>query len=426
MDKIKQLLKELSIIELKYKMLNSQKEQFNIFSVLHHMYDERKLHSRFLSTLMNPEASLQFKDIFLKNFLTIVDIDVDLFQQVDVFPNQKDKKEYHDIDILIKEKSNKAAIIIENKIFAGDSNSDDGQLERYYNYIKNQQKVPREHIYVFYLSLDGHCPSDESLGKYRFIAVNEPSTEEIKSTAIKGGCISYSNEILQWLDLCLRDVYQAPFIRESIIQYKKLVNEMTNNTSDLNQRLDIKNIISKNKDNMGAAKMLYDNFRHIKWHTVKDFWYELALALESFGYKIKSLPSDQSITDTTHFETYRKGQKTKQSLGIEFRVSEGLSLYIWSEVDYFLYYGCMTKHKTKDEYKNVIKKMTMDESNAYVANSSNHFWKEFALDTEEKIYLSDFGYNGTFNLIDPEYRKNIIKKIVLEINETVACITDGK
>lgn len=42
----------LNLINKKYKLLNSNQENFNIFSILRNEYDEVNLHSRFLVELL--------------------------------------------------------------------------------------------------------------------------------------------------------------------------------------------------------------------------------------------------------------------------------------------------------------------------------------------------------------------------------------
>jgi hypothetical protein len=65
---------------------------------------------------------------------------------------------------LLLDKSTKRAVIIENKIYASDSNHEnEGQLEKYYRIIIEEEKIPEDNIEVYYLSLDGHEPSTESV-----------------------------------------------------------------------------------------------------------------------------------------------------------------------------------------------------------------------------------------------------------------------
>ncbi len=120
-----------------FETLSKANETFNIFSVLHKDHDERRLHSRFLAALLNPAGSHKMNDKFLSIFLNIIGLyEIDM-NNSNIYPKESDKSENSNIDILIIDKKSKNAIVIENKIFAGDSNNENGgQLERYYNHVK--------------------------------------------------------------------------------------------------------------------------------------------------------------------------------------------------------------------------------------------------------------------------------------------------
>ncbi len=163
MDKLSHLIQELNLLRKHYDLLRDQNEKFNIFTALHKKHDERRLHSRFLAVLLNPEGSHGLGHIFLAHFLERQEISFDYSRAI-VFPKEHDYREYAHIDILILNKRSQQAIIIENKIYARDSNtSSGGQLERYYRYVCDEQHIPDAGISIFYLTLDGHTPSDESI-----------------------------------------------------------------------------------------------------------------------------------------------------------------------------------------------------------------------------------------------------------------------
>lgn len=409
MNNLSTLLKKLSVIQMKFEELSKANETFNIFSVLHKDHDERRLHSRFLAALLNPEGSHKMNEKFLTIFLYTVGLpDIDLNNAV-VYPTEADKSENSNIDILIIDRKSKNAIVIENKIYAGDSNNEKGgQLERYYEHVKSAEKIPSKNIHVFYLTLDGHEPTEESLG-----GIN---TELSK----KYHCISYKIEILEWLNICLEKTAATPFLRESILQYITLIKKMTNDTS-IEERLEIKKLIAKSTENMNSAKLLVDNFNHVKWHTMREFWDELCSRLKEQGYTIISSPTDKNISDTAHFLDYKKGFKNNNNYGIYFRPFDGLQLYIWNEYGSNLYWGCEKENKTDSEYKKKIKGFCSGKEGFDVSESSV-FRKYFQLTDDESIYFPDFSYPGTFNLIQPEYRNRIITKMLKEIKKFVDTI----
>ena len=129
--------------------------------------DEVNLHSQFIFSLLNLKTGTEYR--YLNAFLKCVDSSFEYnLNSLEIH------KELHDIDILLLDKSTKRAVIIENKIYASDSNHEnEGQLEKYYRIIIEEEKIPEDNIEVYYLSLDGHEPFTEMF----------PQTTSIQSCA---------------------------------------------------------------------------------------------------------------------------------------------------------------------------------------------------------------------------------------------------
>lgn len=144
--KVRQLLP----LAKQYQTLLTEPECYNLFSVLRGKNDEVRLHSRFLSDLLNPKGSHGLAYFPLRRFLENV-------CQVDVTDgdfNFEVKAEYQNIDIFVANLSTKQAIIIENKIDAVDQ---DQQLLRYFLIAK---RLGFKSITVVYLTLDGRFPPE--------------------------------------------------------------------------------------------------------------------------------------------------------------------------------------------------------------------------------------------------------------------------
>ena len=60
---------------------------------------------------------------------------------------------------------------------------------------------------------------------------------------------------------------------------------MANNT-EIEDRLEILKIISKNDDTLASAKLLFDNYKHIQLHTILDLFNDFYSELEKRGYSI--------------------------------------------------------------------------------------------------------------------------------------------
>lgn len=392
------LLKELFLTKRKYDYKYEKEEKFNIFGVLYKPHDEVRLHSRFLSALLNPAGSHKKGSIFLKLFLENQSVDLGNLDKVEVFPDEIHKCEYQNIDIIVINRAERKALMIENKIFAGDSNNyESGQLERYFDLLLDEG-IPKANTHVRYLSIDGRLPSEESLGRYGDLE------------NMNGKAISYGVEIEEWIGQCMKECLGSPFLRESVFQYHKLIQSMTGNQTDIEHRKEVIEVISRSNENLQAAKQLLDNFKHIKWHTIADFWYELAEQLKANNFDILETPSEYSITQLTHYERNTKGQDSY----LAFRIQQGFDMHIGFETNSVLYFGSTDKEITNSGIRSQIQSLLKEDS-LYQQNPYWLFWKVFFEDDTEKIYPADFAHSGTFHLIDRGYRTQAITKMVQEI-----------
>lgn len=314
-------------IKRKFKDYNKKKNEFNIFKALHNEDDERRLHSRFISYLLSPESSHGMRDCFLKLFINRVlkiddnpkrgpklDFELD-WDRIIVLPNEKKKAEFYDIDILIDDGTN--AVVIENKIFAGDSNHTgknngyNGQLSRYYNTIKegkdekNDIKInggnfgKRESVFIVYLTLSGKEPSKESY------------EETLKIENIKR--IDYPTNINGWLSECRKEVQKKNELLSKIIaQYQIL-------TSDIGTIKNVQELLSEGIDI--AWELQSENgyfttpentelFKHVQWHTIADFFNELETKLNA---NVQNKPKPEDITKVVY------AQSDNTPLSISFR-----------------------------------------------------------------------------------------------------------
>lgn len=228
MNTLTQLLNRTRTITYSAKKLYEEEwkrgEKFNIFNILNLSQDETKLHTPFIAELLNPKGSHGMKDAFLREFIKISDIDTELDTkeatvetEYSIGYKNNDSTEGGRIDIFIYD-NKKNAIIIENKIYAGDQQN---QLLRYYNYAKKN----KFNFNLIYLTLNGNAASEKSLGNINF----------------DYDCLSYNNDILSWLERCVQISACIPLVREIIRQYiiniKDLLNIM--DKDNLNELIEL-------------------------------------------------------------------------------------------------------------------------------------------------------------------------------------------
>lgn len=246
-------------------------ERFNIFKILGVSSQEVKMHSALLGDLLNPFGTHGCGDTFLKLFLNQLKSNNKLYaQKLDEFitPTAKVSVEYYipggistdktrggRIDILISSGYNH--IIIENKIYAGDQ---DNQMIRYKNFNK---EAP-----LFYLTLNGNTPNDISVVDKN----NGIKLENYKDFI----CISYKDDIISWLQFCLKEAADLPLLRETIKQYIFLLKKLTYQTTSQTMRDELIKILACNDDYFEAAFTISNNIESIKNERSKEISSKIA------------------------------------------------------------------------------------------------------------------------------------------------------
>ena len=202
---------EIAALLEKVKKLSIQQEEksrssgenFNVFKLCGVDHYENA-HSDIIAEFLNPKGSHGCGSDFFLAFCKITGIDFFKYGNAEVI------REYWiddgRLDILIRAGENKIAI--ENKIYAIEQQD---QLKRYRDWL-NKDSSDKENAPLFFLALDGRPSSDQTIqGQYT--------------------CISYKKHIIPWLTECVRIASEKPFVRESLLQYKKLVKELVEGES---------------------------------------------------------------------------------------------------------------------------------------------------------------------------------------------------
>ena len=216
-NSIKYLLSQL--LPLHYaeqERLKKEKEEgkcFNVFSALNMCSDEVRLHSRLLATLLNPKANHSLGNEFLKLFLIALGLPEDYItyckeQIVERTIGEVTETTGGRIDIILEDRGH--AVIIENKIYAGDQPN---QLLRYYNY--GVKTFGENNFKLVYLTLYGNEPSPDSLGGENF--------EFIK--------FSYAQDVLKLLKKLMKSKPKKP-VHRTIKDYITIIKQLTGQDMD--------------------------------------------------------------------------------------------------------------------------------------------------------------------------------------------------
>lgn len=253
MNNIQNLLTHVGIIVKKNnEILDATGGRFNVFNVIGLASDEVRLHSALLAELLRPDGSHGLRDEFLKEFvkqLNINDFDcISATVKVEMVIGNITDIEGGRIDIVIVDKHG-YAIIIENKIYAGDQNA---QLIRYNSYAQANHFGKYK---ILYLTLDKHLADKVSTGN-----------------AVEYTPISYAEDIVKWLEVCLSKAVRLPIVRETISQYITLIKQLTNQDMSTINKDEVVNTILSTPANFEAAFSIIENQSAIKDKIISDFF----------------------------------------------------------------------------------------------------------------------------------------------------------
>jgi hypothetical protein len=324
--------------------IEGKKNGFNLFISMFNWYNEKYLHSSFISMM------LSLDERYLKLFIEEIkkndngNFCVEDFCKCDVFPNINNHAEKLNIDILITSKTTNKVIIIENKTFAKDRIVDGNpQLLGYGKKIIESAKFENirdeKDIYYVYLSLRGVFPSEK---------------EEFKDKNLI--TISYDKNIRNWIKKC-SGLETDDFKRSLMQQYLDMIYFALPAVKDI---LDLKRLVAGNLDELFRMYTSNENeyvdfkdaMKHVRWHTIDDFITDLIkkmariegitfnIPISNGEFQINKTDLHQKITRMAHKQTGKadvpfnyKGESYNicfSSKGIELSIVGGKS----KEIDY--------------------------------------------------------------------------------------------
>lgn len=218
-------------------------EKFNVFEILGMQSNETRLHSAIIAELLNPEGNHGLGAEPLRTFVTevcndsLADFKCDnakVFIEYNIGRVEADYDVGGRIDIVIKDGEGKA-IIIENKIYAGDQPK---QISRYNKFANDT--FGKSNYQLFYLTLDGHSASEFS---------EQGSEDEGK---LKDGqdyyVLSYGENIVKWLNQCRSLAIDKPLVREVLGQYIQTLNKLTGNDMKKSEQEQLFKTLANNID----------------------------------------------------------------------------------------------------------------------------------------------------------------------------------
>ena len=271
-ENIPSLLRHVGLIRKKYEdFAEITGENFNVFDILKVSTNEMS-HSSFVCFLLDAKAKHGQKDLFLKLFIerikkksfdnkikeALIQFDTKnshAITEKSIGYKSDDVSNGGRIDIIINDGKNN--IIIENKIYAVDQEK---QMIRYHNYDPNAPLI--------YLSLGEENPSDDSI-------THDDKKLKLNRDFIS---ISYKSDIKNWIEECIKIVYDKPLIRETLRQYVYLINELTNQSKNNKMSEEIVEIMKKN---INESLIIYNNIDKLKFDLLNQFGFKLVELLKN-------------------------------------------------------------------------------------------------------------------------------------------------
>lgn len=189
---------------------------YNVFEVLNVRHRETKLHTPFLVNLLDPKASHEQGSFFLDRFLASVlklGITYERIQSFEIWEEHASQHGQIDILMTYRFEGRLKAIVIENKIYAGDQ---DQQLTRYYNYLTDDLRLEDKDILLVYLTTSGKIPSEGSMKLDKQKKLREGGS--LKE-------IGYHSDILPWLTACRSEI-KSPRLQQVLQQYIKTLKSL--------------------------------------------------------------------------------------------------------------------------------------------------------------------------------------------------------
>ena len=360
---------------------------FNVFSLLGCERQEVTVHSRMLYELLNPNGSHGCGDLFLRAF----------FDRVLQKPYPKSGATIRReasigretgvsgrIDLLIEGKS--ICYPIEVKVNAPDQPA---QIARYDSFAKKQAKESQ----VFYLTLDGYEPSEDSTGG--------------------------DNELAQCIS------FQTPMVAGTIRQYANLIETLNPTVKEDAFMEAIRKTIGMSRMNYQAATAIEEVMTSVRSTMLQQVFSEID---EFLCARLEKVDSTYEEDSQTYYQP-RKSSYPEATYRIKRfgEVSICLTVELWDR----LYYG-VTITNADDEWLSEfdLSWATAFDNHAWaelmkkrvsVTDGTCYVWWRYLPPTENPINFTN--YTGRYaDLYDPEEHKAIMESIFAEFDANLDSI----
>ena len=403
MNETEQLLEQVKLIlNIREKTQASSGKGFTVFSAMGMETNEEKTHCRVMYELLRPDGGHGMGDQFLREFFERV-LEKPFPQSAAVRReysiSRRDDEKYGRIDLLIEGQG--ICCPIEVKIYAGDQYR---QIARYARFAKD--RAPDAQVY--YLTLNGHEPSEDSTG-----GEDNPAK-----------CISFAVHIWEWLLNCEKLAWQKPDVAAAIRQYITLIEKLTIGQQEDAFMDAVKNTVGMSKENYESAAAIEKALLNVRIEMLRGIFGNIEAHL-----KDRLEPIDHYQSHCVRF--YKKPhRRTYPSLNFVLARINGFRVCLRFQVDWNLFYGVF--FTTDDDEWSWLPKEAQKVKDAF----SDEAWKQMIQTHRGKDwlvwwrYLPDNenllnfrGFSGAYTeLYDAEGYNRIMQAIYNEIDENIESI----
>ena len=394
--------------------------RFNLLSIIEKDRDEAHVHSKVIYNLLSQNWGKKDKETFLTLFLKEIGIEDEIIynEKWEVTREkeyQLDEKKARP-DFVIE--SQHYIYIIEMKIDADDQPE---QLIRYQEFAKEQHKKYK----IFYLTLDGHNASKKSIGE-------EENLEENQKVEYTN--ISFKEEILNWLENCLKLVEgkenKLACINQYIASINKILGEKETKIKDniLKSVKDIKNAISLYGKLNDKLQVTLENFMSLlKENLGKRAIYYKKYVKDYYNYTLDKIPQDYPGLYIVLAENKSKNSNhyrfvLKLELSPELTACFG---FIKNDDDIketvpFVYFS-QVKKNSSGLYNKCIKGIKNLELEDKLIENNKAYWCYVKNSKSEIINFRDISLSNRalLSLIDEETLKEEVKNIATYISNEI-------
>lgn len=243
-ESVSQLLNKVEVAKEESRLRG---ERFNIFKVCGIDHYELQ-HSSIIAEMIDPKGSHGQGCLYLNLFMETYGSKLCFgnLKPEDISVKKEERSygengEYNGrMDIYVDYKGI-PLLIIENKLYAKDQSI---QLKKYDREAIHRNAKEGEYEIV-YLTLDGKDASNDSGAGVHYIKM------------------SYSKDIVKWLDLCIEKSSRIPIVRETLVQYQNHVKQLTHQDMEKKDKEKMFELMSNYPE--AIAEIIHNKWQYIEY-----------------------------------------------------------------------------------------------------------------------------------------------------------------